>query len=176
MNDEEKTVTKPAKRSPILRVFGLRQPLPGPGREHVGLRRSSARSRSWCSRRSDAGCRGSTPVNRARRRRAPRAPSRSLGLGVFFLQQVLNAAAHHASTTCSSRSVIFDLRSDLYSHIQRLPLNWFDNRATGDLMTRILEDVTSRGARAHRRDRTGRHRRAPDRRRPRDAVCSTARR
>src|SRR6476469_5309087 len=41
------------------------------------------------------------------------------------------------------QQVIFDLRSDLYSHIQMLPLRWFDNRATGDLMTRILEDVTS---------------------------------
>src|SRR5206468_9192641 len=41
------------------------------------------------------------------------------------------------------QKVIFDLRSDLYSHIQRLPLRWFDNRATGDLMTRVLEDVTS---------------------------------
>src|SRR3954470_16304876 len=39
--------------------------------------------------------------------------------------------------------VIFDLLSDLYSHIQMLPLRWFDNRAAGDLMTRILEDVTS---------------------------------
>ena len=41
------------------------------------------------------------------------------------------------------QKVIFDLRSDLYSHIQTLPLRWFDNRATGDLMTRVLEDVTS---------------------------------
>ncbi|MGI9115942.1 MAG: ABC transporter ATP-binding protein [Chthoniobacterales bacterium] len=41
------------------------------------------------------------------------------------------------------QKVIFDLRSDLYSHIQTLPLRWFDNRATGDLMTRILEDVSS---------------------------------
>jgi len=41
------------------------------------------------------------------------------------------------------QKVIFDLRSDLYSHIQTLPLRWYDNRATGDLMTRILEDVTS---------------------------------
>jgi ABC-type multidrug transport system fused ATPase/permease subunit len=39
--------------------------------------------------------------------------------------------------------VIFDLRSDLYSHIQMLPLRWFDNRATGDLMTRVIEDVNS---------------------------------
>src|SRR5258708_5609042 len=41
------------------------------------------------------------------------------------------------------QKVIFDLRRDLYSHIQTLPLRWFDNRATGDLMTRILEDVGS---------------------------------
>src|SRR5689334_20964474 len=39
------------------------------------------------------------------------------------------------------QQVIFDLRSDLYSHIQRLPLKWFDDRATGDIMTRLLEDV-----------------------------------
>lgn len=39
--------------------------------------------------------------------------------------------------------VIFDLRSDLYGHIQRLPLRWFDDRATGDIMTRLLEDVTA---------------------------------
>src|SRR5215467_656442 len=41
------------------------------------------------------------------------------------------------------QKVIFDLRSDLYSHIQLLPLRWFDNRATGDLMTRVIEDVNS---------------------------------
>lgn len=41
------------------------------------------------------------------------------------------------------QQVIFDLRSDLYSHIQRLPLPWFDDRATGDIMTRLLEDVTA---------------------------------
>ncbi len=41
------------------------------------------------------------------------------------------------------QQVIFDLRSDLYSHIQQLPLRWFDDRATGDIMTRLLEDVTA---------------------------------
>ena len=41
------------------------------------------------------------------------------------------------------QKVIFDLRSDLYGHIQKLPLKWFDDRATGDIMTRLLEDVTS---------------------------------
>ena len=65
-----------------------------------------------------------------------------IGLGTFFVQQALNAARILLNNVFEQR-VIFDLRSDLYSHIQRLPLGWFDNRATGDLMTRILEDVTS---------------------------------
>ena len=41
------------------------------------------------------------------------------------------------------QKVIFDLRSDLYSHIQLLPLPWFDNRATDDLITRVIEDVNA---------------------------------
>ena len=55
----------------------------------------------------------------------------------------LNALRIVCQQHLSNRSVIFDLRSDLYSHIQLLPLRWFDNRATGDLMTRVLEDVNS---------------------------------
>ena len=60
----------------------------------------------------------------------------------FFLREGLNSVRIILNNTFEQR-VIFDLRSDLYSHIQMLPLRWFDNRATGDLMTRILEDVTS---------------------------------
>jgi ATP-binding cassette subfamily B protein len=60
----------------------------------------------------------------------------------FLLQNGLNSLRLILNNTFEQK-VIFDLRSDLYSHIQMLPLRWFDNRATGDLMTRILEDVTS---------------------------------
>ncbi len=60
----------------------------------------------------------------------------------FVIQNGLNSLRIVLNNTFEQR-VIFDLRSDLYSHIQMLPLRWFDNRATGDLMTRILEDVTS---------------------------------
>jgi len=59
-----------------------------------------------------------------------------------LLQNGLNSLRLILNNTFEQR-VIFDLRSDLYSHIQLLPLRWFDNRATGDLMTRLLEDVTS---------------------------------
>ena len=60
----------------------------------------------------------------------------------FAVQHGLNAIRIILNNTFEQK-VIFDLRSDLYSHIQMLPLRWFDNRATGDLMTRILEDVNS---------------------------------
>jgi ATP-binding cassette, subfamily B, bacterial len=59
-----------------------------------------------------------------------------------LLQNGLNSLRLVLNNTFEQK-VIFDLRSDLYSHIQLLPLKWFDNRATGDLMTRLLEDVTS---------------------------------
>jgi ATP-binding cassette subfamily B protein len=60
----------------------------------------------------------------------------------FLLRDVLNAVRIVLNNSFEQR-VIFDLRSDLYAHIQRLPLGWFDNRATGDIMTRLLEDVTA---------------------------------
>src|SRR5256714_7846949 len=60
----------------------------------------------------------------------------------FLLQHVFNSLRIILNNMFEQK-VIFDLRSDLYSHIQLLPLRWFDNRATGDLMTRVIEDVTS---------------------------------
>jgi ABC-type multidrug transport system fused ATPase/permease subunit len=60
----------------------------------------------------------------------------------FLIQHVFNSLRIILNNTFEQR-VIFDLRSDLYSHIQLLPLRWFDNRATGDLMTRVIEDVNS---------------------------------
>src|SRR5438874_1916558 len=65
-----------------------------------------------------------------------------LAAGAFLIQHVLNALRLVLNNTFEQK-VIFDLRSDLYSHIQLLPLRWFDNRATGDLMTRVIEDVNS---------------------------------
>jgi ATP-binding cassette subfamily B protein len=69
-------------------------------------------------------------------------PLALLAVLAALLQNGLNSLRLILNNTFEQR-VIFDLRSDLYSHIQLLPLRWFDNRATGDLMTRLLEDVTS---------------------------------
>jgi ABC-type multidrug transport system fused ATPase/permease subunit len=65
-----------------------------------------------------------------------------LAAAAFLVQHGLNALRLVLNNTFEQR-VIFDLRSDLYSHIQLLPLRWFDDRATGDLMTRVIEDVNS---------------------------------
>src|SRR5436309_11930611 len=65
-----------------------------------------------------------------------------LAAAAFLLQHGFNALRIVLNNTFEQK-VIFDLRSDLYSHIQLLPLCWFDNRATGDLMTRVIEDVNS---------------------------------
>jgi ABC-type multidrug transport system fused ATPase/permease subunit len=60
----------------------------------------------------------------------------------FLVQHLFNSLRIILNNTFEQK-VIFDLRSDLYSHVQLLPLCWFDNRATGDLMTRVIEDVNS---------------------------------
>jgi len=65
-----------------------------------------------------------------------------IGLGSFIAQDGLNALRIVLNNSFEQR-VILDLRSDLYSHIQQLPLRWFDQRSTGDIMTRLVEDVTS---------------------------------
>src|SRR5919108_4099486 len=69
-------------------------------------------------------------------------PLIALAAIAFLLQHGFNSLRIILNNTFEQK-VIFDLRSDLYSHIQLLPLRWFDNRATGDLMTRILEDVNA---------------------------------
>src|SRR5438067_8772406 len=65
-----------------------------------------------------------------------------LAAAAFLLQHAFNALRIVLNNTFEQK-VIFDLRSDLYSHIQLLPLRWFDNRVTGDLMTLVIEDVNS---------------------------------
>ncbi len=69
-------------------------------------------------------------------------PLVGIAFGAFLLQGVLNGVRIVLNNHFEQK-VIFDLRSDLYGHIQQLPLTWFDHRATGDIMTRLVEDVTS---------------------------------
>ena len=59
-----------------------------------------------------------------------------------FFFDALNALRIRFNNTFE-QAVIFDLRHDLYSTLQRLPLRWYDQRATGDIITRVIDDVTN---------------------------------
>ena len=65
-----------------------------------------------------------------------------LGLGGFLIKDFLNFGRILINNHFE-QNVIYDIRSDLYRKIQRLPVRWFDGRRTGDIMTRVVEDVTS---------------------------------
>jgi ATP-binding cassette subfamily B protein len=41
------------------------------------------------------------------------------------------------------RDVEYDLRSDLFAHLQRLPVAYYQAQLTGDLMSRLINDVTA---------------------------------
>jgi ATP-binding cassette, subfamily B, bacterial len=69
-------------------------------------------------------------------------PLALLTVGAFFVQSIADGIRIILNNMFEQK-VIFDLRSDLYDHIQKLPLRWFDHRATGDIMTRVLEDVNA---------------------------------
>ena len=66
----------------------------------------------------------------------------AIALAGFLIKDGLNSLRIFINNIFEQK-VIFDIRSDLYAKIQRLPLRWFDTRRTGDIMTRVVEDVTN---------------------------------
>jgi len=63
-------------------------------------------------------------------------------LGAFLLRDLFNSLRILINNTFEQK-VIFDMRRDVYARLQRLPVDYFDQRASGDLMTRVIEDVNS---------------------------------
>jgi subfamily B ATP-binding cassette protein MsbA len=51
--------------------------------------------------------------------------------------------AHGYITTELGQRLVYDLRNQLYGHIQRFPLNYFENNKTGDIMSRLMNDVNA---------------------------------
>lgn len=63
-----------------------------------------------------------------------------LGLGAFALRQLFYALRTLANNSFELR-MTHDLRSELHRKIQHLPLKWFDRQSTGDILTRMADDV-----------------------------------
>jgi ABC-type multidrug transport system fused ATPase/permease subunit len=78
-----------------------------------------------------------------RKKQADRLTYIILGLlGAFLLRDLFNSLRILINNTFE-QNVIYDMRRDVYARLQRLPINYFDQRASGDLMTRVIEDVNS---------------------------------
>jgi ABC-type multidrug transport system fused ATPase/permease subunit len=63
-------------------------------------------------------------------------------LGAFLFRDLFTSLRIRVNNVFE-QNVIYDLRRAVYAHLQRLPVGYFDARASGDLMTRIIEDVNS---------------------------------
>src|SRR5262245_28841865 len=58
-------------------------------------------------------------------------------LGAFLLRDLFNSLRIRINNKFE-QNVIYDMRRDVYERLQRLPIHYFDHRASGYLMTRVL--------------------------------------
>jgi len=63
-------------------------------------------------------------------------------LGLYVVQWVANAFRIRY-TNIIGQKVIYDLRHDLFRHIQKLSFNFFDKRPAGSVLVRVTNDVNS---------------------------------
>src|SRR5437667_9003216 len=75
---------------------------------------------------------------------APRALLGSLGLfvGIALAPGVVRTFSRFIIFS-AGRDIEYDLRNDLFRHLETLPLAFYQQRHTGDLMSRLVNDVTA---------------------------------
>ncbi|NIQ98402.1 MAG: ABC transporter ATP-binding protein, partial [Desulfuromonadales bacterium] len=65
-----------------------------------------------------------------------------LGLAAAYLARNLSNHQRIMVNNRVEQKVVFDMRSEVYRALQRLSVNYFENRSTGELMSRVNDDVT----------------------------------
>ncbi len=63
------------------------------------------------------------------------------GMGIMYLCGALASLAYSQLMIKSAQTVIQEIRRDLFVHVQRLPLRYFDAHTHGELMSRFTNDV-----------------------------------
>ncbi len=66
----------------------------------------------------------------------------AIGLIVVFVVQALFSFVHQFSLAYVGERVVADIRVQLYSHLQYLSLTFFADRHTGEIVSRLTNDVT----------------------------------
>jgi len=75
----------------------------------------------------------------------------AVGDVTFYALIIIAAAVAQGIVRTFSRALIFnagrdieyDLRSDLFAHLQKLPIAFYHSRRTGDLMSRVINDISA---------------------------------
>lgn len=62
-------------------------------------------------------------------------------IGVIYLVGILSTYLQGRLMMTISQSAVETLRNDLFSHLQTLPVRYFDSNTTGDIMSRFTNDV-----------------------------------
>ena len=62
--------------------------------------------------------------------------------GAFLLRDLFNSLRIRINNHFE-QNVIYDMRREVFGKLQRLPINYFDRRSSGDLMTRVVEDINN---------------------------------
>jgi ABC-type bacteriocin/lantibiotic exporter with double-glycine peptidase domain len=60
--------------------------------------------------------------------------------GCYLLRDVFNSLRIRVNNTLEQR-VLVDLRGDLHSRLLELPVGYYDQRQTGEIASRVIEDV-----------------------------------
>jgi len=69
-------------------------------------------------------------------------PTAITGVAAIFARQILFTLRTFFNNSLEQR-LIHDLRVQLYDKLQRLPVKWFDSNSSGDIMSRVADDVPS---------------------------------
>ena len=62
--------------------------------------------------------------------------------GAFLLRDLFNSLRIRINNHFE-QNVIYDMRREVFGKLQRLPITYFDKRSSGDLMTRVVEDINN---------------------------------
>lgn len=63
------------------------------------------------------------------------------GMGVLYLCGVAATLGYNQLMVITAQKVIKEIRQDLFAHVQKLPLKYFDAHTHGELMSRFTNDV-----------------------------------
>ncbi|MDL4842148.1 ABC transporter ATP-binding protein [Aquibacillus rhizosphaerae] len=66
-----------------------------------------------------------------------------IGISLLYLLSYVGNTFRIKWVNILGQKVIYDLRKNLFSHVQRLSHNFFDKRSAGSILVRILNDVNS---------------------------------